>query len=935
MTSVKDRRLQFLLALFIAVFCKPLTVQAQGQQIEPGLSTANGWYFNYSTPASTFALELDTIIDKVAASGIKFVRINGIGPNFVPQYTWNAVSKTVDTTQIEKFVHLINLFRSKGIEPILAVGFNPVCSTNTVLNTLFNESRANQAIIAGNVVNAVNKQLLWPNKRIQNWIIANEPDLAAGSSPTCYLQGFGYGTTIAHSDSIAAYFKDFATKMKTADSSITIIGPEIAAFGNDTNYILNKIMRRLISNPGNSNSITGTITSGPAAGKYFCDIFSFHQYMRTATNHSDIIASVTATNTLQKKISSSGSNYRGMVEMITNTVTGRNISNARIAITEINVDSPDGIDENASWNNVINGYGSRSFIGAQWLAEMQGQAMDNASGGTPWLKFFAQWSIKEGDNLEGKGFLSGSSNYKGRKRPSWHHTNIIANHFIGRFYRGTPNTSGVTSFASAQSFYGYKVLVINMDSTNSYGCQINTLGNTTTTTGTHPLILNYNFTGDPSVWTPTNSPNITYLTPTNNPIPRASTVMFVFDCYGNFVYRKDYTKDDAKINGEFHLRQIGNTVVDASMIQCPSSALSGTVSSSTTYSGQTVAIGGTLTIGNNVALNFNADTILVSAGGKIIGTKGSTLTLNRCVMIGCQENIWEGIEMDGQNSGEKLDIDSSAIIFANYPLKLDKVPNISITQSAFANGIRGIQLIQPRAFQITDVLVGGFGACITTTNAQSGYRSDIRGCYTMDTDTGMYFSNSTHDSLYINCNRIEFRTVGLKTDNSTTLKNFGTSSVGAGNRFINISHLDQINFIDHNGNSPTYYYDPIFAPSYTGSPMNITATQASSNASCPAVVMDSCAKWPEIQGVNEIVNSSRNNFNVYPNPSSGTFNLTSGNTSPDAELIIYDLMGRIVLYRKVNFLREKTITFELKDKGLYFATLRSQSGQGTKKIIVE
>jgi hypothetical protein len=175
----------------------------------------------------------------------------------------------------------------------------------------------------------------------------------------------------------------------------------------------------------------------------------------------------------------------------------------------------------------------------------------------------------------------------------------------------------------------------------------------------------------------------------------------------------------------------------------------------------------------------------------------------------------------------------------------------------------------------------------------------------------------------------------LKTDNNTTLKNFGTSSVGAGNRFIKISSLDQINFIDHNGNSVTYYYDPIFAPQYSNNPTNITATQASSNASCPAVVLDSCSKWPEIQGVNEIVNASKNNFNVYPNPSNGMFYLTSGNTSPDAELIIYDLMGRIVLSRKVNFLKEKTIIFELREKGLYFATLRSPSGQGTKKIIVE
>jgi hypothetical protein len=851
----------------------------------------------------------------------------------VPQYTWNPNTYVVDSTQVRKLVHFISLFRSKGIEPILSVGYNPICATNSPSNTLYNVSRANQAIIAGNVVKAINKQLFWPNNRIKYWIIANEPDLGIGSP--CYGQGFGYNSSIYHADTVAAYFKDFATKMKTADSSIMIIGPEFAKYGNDSNYIVNRIMSRLIGNPAAPYSITGTISSGPAAGKYYCDVFSFHSYLGSVTSHSDIVANLTYTGNIQSKISYTAGTSRALVQMLTSTVTGRSINDAKIALTEINVDSDNYIDETASWDNVIIGSDSRSFIGAQWLAAMHGQALEAKSNNIPWIQFFAQWSIKEGNDTTGKGFLSAASTHNGRKRPSFHHTELLSKHFIGRFYRGTPNYSVVTSFGSAQSFYGYKVLVINMDTVNSYGCQINTMGNTTSTTVTHPLTINYNFAGDPSVWTATNSPNITYLTPTNNPVPRGATVMFVFDCYGNFVYRKDYTIDKAKLNQPFSLRQIGNTVVDASEIACPSSALSGTVSSSTTYSGQTVAIGGTLTIGNNVALNFNADTILVSAGGKIIGTKGSTLTLNRCVMIGCQENIWEGIEMNGQNSGEKLDIDSSAIIFANYPLKLSQVPNISITQSAFANGTRGIQLIQPRAFKITDVLVGGFATCITTSLAASGYRSDIRGCYTLDTDTGLYFSGSTHDSLYVNCNRIEFRDVGLKTENSSTLKNFGTSAVGAGNRFIKISSLDQYNFIDHSGNLPTYYYDPIFAPSYTASPMNITATQASSNASCPSVVMDSCAKWPEIQSVNEIANITKNNFNVYPNPSSGTFNLVSGNNSPDAELIIYDLMGRVVLYRKINFLKEKAITFELKDKGLYFATLRGSTGQGTKKIIVE
>jgi hypothetical protein len=223
---------------------------------------------------------------------------------------------------------------------------------------------------------------------------------------------------------------------------------------------------------------------------------------------------------------------------------------------------------------------------------------------------------------------------------------------------------------------------------------------------------------------------------------------------------------------------------------------------------------------------------------------------------------------------------------------------------------------------------------LKTSNASAGYQSKVDGCYTMDCDTSIHFDASVHDSLYITCNRLEFKNVGIYTENSTTLKDFGTTNTGAGNRFILTTSNIQENFLNHNGNAVTYYYDPQYATVFSGPVMNVSTSQATNDRACPTILTETCQLWPDV-GVQEKIKDAISSFNVYPNPSNGMFYLTSGNTSPEAELIVYDLMGRIVLSRKVNFLKEKTITFELKDKGLYFATLRSPGGQGTKKIIVE
>jgi hypothetical protein len=75
MTKVKIAKLQVILSVLFAVLCKPLSAQGPGQQIPAEFYTGNVWYFEWAAVTNTFAIRIDTIIDRIAESGIKFARI--------------------------------------------------------------------------------------------------------------------------------------------------------------------------------------------------------------------------------------------------------------------------------------------------------------------------------------------------------------------------------------------------------------------------------------------------------------------------------------------------------------------------------------------------------------------------------------------------------------------------------------------------------------------------------------------------------------------------------------------------------------------------------------------------------------------------------------------------------------------------------------------
>jgi hypothetical protein len=137
--------------LTIIIFGLPFQdLFGQGVPIKRSIFAQNAWVI--AAPNYT---NLNQYLPDVKLSRPTLCRIGGIESNFRPLYKWDPSTFAVNTgTDIAQLVFLIDTLRGAGMEPIVQVGYNPVC-TNTAISLLGNVSRANQAIIAGNVVAAL------------------------------------------------------------------------------------------------------------------------------------------------------------------------------------------------------------------------------------------------------------------------------------------------------------------------------------------------------------------------------------------------------------------------------------------------------------------------------------------------------------------------------------------------------------------------------------------------------------------------------------------------------------------------------------------------------------------------------------------------------------------------------------------------------------
>lgn len=80
--------------------------------------------------------------------------------------------------------------------------------------------------------------------------------------------------------------------------------------------------------------------------------------------------------------------------------------------------------------------------------------------------------------------------------------------------------------------------------------------------------------------------------------------------------------------------------------------------------------------------------------------------------------------------------------------------------------------------------------------------------------------------------------------------------------------------------------------------------------------------------------ASNSEIQIYPNPTSGQFNLELLDNEFNGKLIIQDAMGRLILEKEIN---QATTTIDLSTrvKGLYFITVIDEEKSSTLKLVVE
>jgi hypothetical protein len=462
------------------------TLQDNAQTISSSLFGENAWYYDVSQSPPT---NLDSYWDDVAASGVKYVRIGGIGENFTPLYSWNSSTFAVGSSDVSKLTHMIDQIRANGMEPIIEVGYDPTC-TGKPLSGI---SLANQATIAANVVDEINNNL-YSSNRIVYWIIANEPDL--GSNCANGGGGFGYSS----SSSVAAYVKQFSSSMKAKDASIKIVAPETAWY--DTNIING------LTTANGTDDVTGTI---PGHSYFYVDVLSFHLYGWGYPNdtwaRTDVISKLTATNGFQDDLAALKIRLHNC-----DSVHSRSGSTSlKMAVTEANIDYANPTGDGAS------GVGANSFLGGQFWAEAMGICMKE---GVQFLNF---WSVKEGTDIHSDiGYLDRST---ANPKPTYYHFQLVATNFSGTYCSGTTTHANTKVFGCITSST-ISVMMLNEDASANYNYTLDL-----NTSGSGSIKINASNSGQHS-----------------GTLNHTSSVLLVFDLSGNLLKECDYAESDSSPN---------------------------------------------------------------------------------------------------------------------------------------------------------------------------------------------------------------------------------------------------------------------------------------------------------------------------------------------------------------------------------------------------
>ncbi len=951
------------LSLFLLLL-NGVTLNAQ-INIDPAIFGQNAWFYNIANPLPN---DLDTYWPDVKASGVTYVRIGGIGANFDPLYNFTGTS----ITPSPKLKHLIDQIRTNGMEPIIQVGYNPVCGTRGTLGSVSPSSPNDQATIAGNLVDYFNNPVTGQYKTnpIKYWIIANEPDLIKNCTPNT-PSGYGWDgntptaactTTAACANLLSGYIKDFSTAMKGKDKTIKIIAPEFASFNNDYYYKRNELMEGLLKAPiaANPYSVMGTISPGI----YYVDIVSFHHYpdytgQTAAVGRASVIANPTACKGFKNILSSTGScgttTMRGLIQMI--NASGRDINNIKIACTEFNLDdAEDSFNESTStgYTNMRAGNGNRSFIGGQWMADIFSQAMNtygitSSSQKESWVQFMNPWSIREsgsspnGPCYDGKGYISSCGLTAGTtKRSTYYHYQMLATNFKGTFFMGTtpnPSTDNFKAFAS-NSCDGINIMLMNQN-TGNLNYRINLDATMPTVIVPGEIRVQIGTYGIPCYSTQ----NMTGL------ILGEETIVIHCTPCGKQITITRYAKGDLATytnNVAGSQRSCACTsATSPSTARCANADTSTLVLTHDLTIKDSTIVMGTIKIPAGVKLTIENSDIAFLAEAKIesVLSPDGTFLDGKVVIInsnlhGCDGQSWGGIHITSiaDTSYNPIVIQNSTIDDASLFLK--RVRGGSITNSSFSNGVSAIVMDHARGFTITGNSFSNFVTAISTSNSQGGSSGGVPAPASIisnnrfaDVGTAINCVNDNHSNLDISCNEFyNCSMYGVKTTN-TTIKDQGNSSNGTGNRYINPSSLINSRF-SHNGNSMIYYTDPSDSFTLTtGLGMNATSSSASA---------DGCGSGARFVNQGTVITDSPTangkNLTAVPNPNNGlaSVSYTLPNESSPGELIITNMFGQ-VLSRYPATSKSATIDIDCSQyaSGIYFLSLiQHGSLVASKKMVI-
>ncbi len=345
---------------------------------------------------------------------------------------------------------------------------------------------------------------------------------------------------------------------------------------------------------------------------------------------------------------------------------------------------------------------------------------------------------------------------------------------------------------------------------------------------------------------------------------------------------------------------------------------------STNINGFIVPAGVTLTI-QNAVIGFVAGAGIEVQQGEDGLPQGRLIIINS-TLAGCNGQHWAGIRANGIGGTVQVTLDSVSISGASIPLQSNG-GNVSVTNSTFDDGVTALLLNNINSFTITDNLFGGYATAISLSNTGNGI-SSITGNYFLDVGTGINSLNSDHSQLDILCNEFySYSAYALKTVNCT-LKNQGTATSGAGNKFTNGSLLVNNKF-SHNGNTMIYYTDPSSPFTLTtGLGMNATAAAALADGSCV-----SGARSTQAQNVLEDLS-----LDLIPNPNAGQVSIIYSliDNSKKAQILVTNMFGQMVK-QFVTETKAQSIDLDCTDlrNGVYFVSLLEDGKvKASRKMII-